>query len=351
MSRLAVRCVGLSKSYGGVLAVEGLNLDIWRGEILALLGPSGCGKTTTLRLIAGFETPDAGTVKIGGRVVAGPEGCLSPELRRVGMVFQSYALFPHLSLAENVAYGLKRGSGRKAQVQDALSAVGLSGLEPRMPHEISGGQQQRVALARALAPRPDVLLLDEPFSNLDAGRRAMVREEVRDILKAGATTALFVTHDQEEALFIGDRIAILSDGRLEQVGTPEDVFQAPATRFVAEFLGMSDFLPARVVPGGLETELGLHIQPNAPTAGMSVDLLVRPDDLSLHPDPQGTARITRCVFRGMDYLYQVTLPSGRELRCLSPHTTRYVPGTPARVELTPGHALTWFPNGRRLNPR
>jgi iron(III) transport system ATP-binding protein len=266
------------------------------------------------------------------------------------MVFQNYALFPHLTLAQNVAYGLKRGKDRAAQVGEALSMVGLGGLEARMPHEISGGQQQRVALARALAPQPDVLLLDEPFSNLDAGRRARVREEVREILKASAATALFVTHDQEEALFMGDRIMILNDGQLEQVGTPEDVFQTPATRFVAEFLGMSDFLPARIVPRGLETELGLHIQPLTPPAGTSVDVLVRPDDLRLQPDPQGTARVARCVFRGMDYLYHVALPSGREVRCLGPHTTRYVPGTPARVELTPGHALTWFPNGHRLNP-
>ncbi len=350
MSRIAVHCISLSKSFEGIRAVENLNLDVRHGEILTLLGPSGCGKTTTLRLIAGFETPDAGWVKIGGRVVAGPESCLAPERRRVGMVFQSYALFPHLTLAENVAYGLERGEDRAVRVREALSRVGLSGLEARLPYEISGGQQQRVALARALAPRPQVLLLDEPFSNLDAGRRAKVREETREILKASAATALFVTHDQEEALFMGDRIGILNAGRLEQIGTPEDVFQSPVTRFVAEFLGMSDFLPARVVPQGLETELGIHPQPLRLPAGTLVEVLVRPDDLTLYPDPQGRARVIRSVFRGMDYLYHVVLPSGREIRCLGPHTDRYAPGTSARVDLTPGHALTWFPNGHKLYP-
>jgi iron(III) transport system ATP-binding protein len=204
-----------------------------------------------------------------------------------------------------------------------------------------------VALARALAPRPEVLLLDEPFSNLDPGRRVQVRNEVRAILKASGMTAVFVTHDQEEALAIGDRLGILYAGRLEQVGTPQEVFQAPATRFVAEFLGIPDFLSGRVTPIGLETELGIaHPQVEVGLAlGTQVDVLVRPDDLTLHPDPQGEGRVVDCIFRGMDYLYQVALPSGRQVRCLGPHTTRYAPGTPVRVELTPGHAMTWFPNG------
>jgi iron(III) transport system ATP-binding protein len=271
--------------------------------------------------------------------------CLPPEQRRVGMVFQTYALFPHLSVADNIAYGLRRDADCAARVREALSLVDLSGLESRLPHELSGGQQQRVALARALAPRPKVLLLDEPFSNLDAGRRAQVREEVRDILKRMGTSAVFVTHDQEEALFMGDQVAILNQGRLEQVGTPEEIFHQPATRFVAEFLGLPNFLPARVTPEGLEMELGVQRQTLDLPPGTLVDVLVRPDDLTLVPDPQGNARIARCIFRGMDYLYQVALPSGQSIQCLGPHTTRYDPGTPVRVELTPGHALTWFPNG------
>jgi iron(III) transport system ATP-binding protein len=343
----AIRCVGLSKSYEHIRAVDGLDLTLGQGEILALLGPSGCGKSTTLRLVAGFETPDGGRVEIGGRLVAGPDICLPPEKRSVGMVFQSYALFPHLTVAQNVGYGLSRAEVRAGWAQEALTLVGLSGVETRMPHELSGGQQQRVALARALAPRPEVLLLDEPFSNLDAGRRVQVRHEVHEILKVSGTTTLFVTHDQEEALAVGDRVGILHDGRLEQVSTPQEVFQAPATRFVAEFLGIPDFLPARVTQLGLETELGVaqphadvHLPPDA-----RGDVLVRPDDLTLRQDPEGGSRIVRCIFRGMDYLYHVVLPSGREIRCLGPHAACYAPGTPVRVDLTPGHTLTWFPNG------
>jgi iron(III) transport system ATP-binding protein len=321
---------------------------VQQGEVLVLLGPSGCGKTTTLRLIAGFEVPDAGQLEIGGRLAAGPGICLPPEERRVGMVFQSYAIFPHLTVGGNVAYGLNRVQVRAGRIQEVLALVGLSGFESRMPHELSGGQQQRVALARALAPRPEVLLLDEPFSNLDAGRRVQVRQEVREILKACATTVLFVTHDQEEALYMGDRVGILNAGRLEQIGTPQEVFGGPATRFVAQFLSIPDFLPALMTREGLQTELGIaqpqgavHLPP-----GAHVDVLVRPDDLTMHVDPQGRAQVVRSIFRGMDYLYHVALPSGDEIRCLGAHTTCYPPGTPVRVELTPGHALTWFPNPR-----
>lgn len=344
MSHIVVRCVGLSKSFASTRAVDSLDLIARQGETLALLGPSGCGKTTTLRLIAGFEVPEAGRVEISGRLVVGPGVFLPPEQRRVGMVFQSYALFPHLTVAENVTYGLNRTQARASRAREVLALVGLSGFESRMPHELSGGQQQRVALARALAPQPEMLLLDEPFSNLDAGRRVQVRQEVREILKASGTTALFVTHDQEEALFMGDRVGILNAGHLEQVGTPQEVFGVPATRFVAEFLGIPDFLPAWVTLQGLETELGLA-QPQVKVPlplGTQVDVLVRPDDLTLHLDPKGEARIVRSIFRGMDYLYHVALPSGREVRCLGPHTTRYFLDTSVRVELTPGHPLNWY---------
>ncbi len=350
MSHMAVHCVGLIKSFGDVQAVRNLDLTVQSREILALLGPSGCGKTTILRLIAGFETPDAGSITIGGRLVVGDGVYLPPEQRRVGMVFQNYALFPHLTVVENVAYGLKKSKERSKRVQEALALVELNGLEERWPHELSGGQQQRVALARALAPQPAVLLLDEPFSNLDAGKRVQVREDVREILKASEVTALFVTHDQEEALFMGDRVAVINAGQLEQVGTPEEVYQAPATRFVAEFFGPSGFLPAQVTPHGLETELGVQLQPLALPPGTWVDVLMRPDDLTLYPDPQGAARIIRSIFRGMDYLYEVVLPSGRVIQCLGPHTARYAAGTPVRVALTPGHALTWFLNGHESHP-
>jgi iron(III) transport system ATP-binding protein len=333
-----------------VVAVDELSLEVAPGELLALVGPSGCGKTTILRLIAGLEAPDQGRIAIRGRLAAGKDVWLPPEARKVSLVFQDYALFPHMTVAENVGFGL-RGWEREARVrrvEEVLDMVQLSHLADRYPHELSGGEQQRVALARALAPQPEVLLLDEPFSNLDAGLRAQVREEVRDILKAVGTTVLFVTHDQEEALFMGDRVAVLNAGRLEQVGTPEEVFHCPATRFVAEFMGHTGFLPARVTPEGLETELGFLPQRLPLPPGTEVDVLVRPDDLTLRPDPQGTARVQRRIFQGMHHLHRVVLPSGRIVHCLTLHTEHYPPGSAVRVELAPGHALACFVNGRAI---
>lgn len=341
--------------------MEGLNLTVLRGEVLALLGPSGCGKTTTLRLIAGFEVPDAGRVGIGGRLVAapasGPEGhparrgvFLPPEQRRVGMVFQDYALFPHLTVAENVAYGLKRGEDREVRVGEVLALVGLSGLEARLPHELSGGQQQRVALARALAPQPEVLLLDEPFSNLDAGLRTQVREEVRDILKVTSTTAIFVTHDQEEALFMGDRVAILNAGRLEQVGTPDEIFGAPASRFVADFMGPTDFVPGEVTPEGVRTEIGTLAQRVDLPVGTPVEVAIRADDVTLAPDSTSAARVLARHFKGMVNVYRVRLPSGQIVHSLQAHTLTLAPGAPVRVQAEPGHPLACFARNSTTEP-
>ena len=342
MNTIAVRCERLRKLFSRTPAVHEVNLDVIGGEVLALLGPSGCGKTTTMRLIAGFERPDAGTITIGGRPVAGPKHFVAPEQRRVGMVFQNYALFPHLSVADNITYGLARGMNRQARMKAVLELVGLPGLERRMPHELSGGQQQRVALARALAPEPQVLLLDEPFSGLDAGLRDQVRGEVARILRESGATVIVVTHNQDEALFLGNRVAIMNAGRIEQIAAPEEIYAAPASRFVAEFMGAAFFVAATVQNGGLATELGFLPQPVNLAVGTQVETAVRPDDLTMQADPTGTARIINTIYRGGSYLYEICLPSGNLVRYEGPHTHYYPPGTAVQVGLTPGHPLAYF---------
>jgi iron(III) transport system ATP-binding protein len=311
-----LRLRGLRKSFGDVVAVDGLDLDVPEGAICALLGPSGCGKTTTLRLIAGLERSDAGTVEIGGKEVEGPGGSVAAERRRIGMVFQDYALFPHMDVAANVGYALGRRPD-KAKVERALETVGLGGLGKRNPHELSGGQQQRVALARALVAEPRALLLDEPFSNLDAGLRARVREEVREILTEQKLTSVFVTHDQEEALSVADVVAVVNEGRVEQVGTPEDVYSRPATRWVAGFLGEIEVLPGKAVNGTIKCELGQL--PNRHGHLGEVDVLVRPESLAIgtiepadRPSQKATVR-SRSFF-GHDQLVELELPSGTVVR-------------------------------------
>jgi len=341
VSEPAVRCEGLIKSYGRSLALKGLNLTINDGETLALLGPSGSGKTTALRLVAGFEIPDSGIVEIAGRRVAGPALFVPPEQRHIGMVFQDYALFPNQSVAGNVGFGIPNKSGREARVVEALALVGLEGLGNRMPHELSGGQQQRVALARALAPRPTVLLMDEPFSNLDAGLRTQVRTEVREILKSTNTTSLFVTHDQDEALYMGDQVAVLDWGELKQMESPEGIYHTPETRFVAEFLGIADFIPAAFQAGNLETEIGM-IPWGQKSPPEGVEVLLRPDDMSLAPSTSGQGTIVGRIFQGPSYLYEVELESQRKVRVLQHHTKRYEVGEKVQVRIVAEHRLACF---------
>lgn len=304
----ALRCKGLHKRFGSTAALDGFELEVRRGELLVLFGPSGCGKTTALRVVAGIERPDAGEVWIGGRRVTG-EDWVPPERRHVGMVFQDWALFPHLDVWHNVAFGLRGASD--GRVRDILALVQMEGFERHMPHELSGGQQQRVALARALAPGPEVILLDEPFSNLDASLRSELRTEVRSVLRASGATAVFVTHDREEALSLADRIAVMAEGRVVQVGTPYEVYADPISALVAHLIGEANLLPVRVLDGVAETPFG-----PVPAPGRSdgaADMLVRPEDISLDPDPGGTARVTAVEFYGHDQLVRIRLADGTPL--------------------------------------
>lgn len=299
------------KRFPGVAAANGVSFELARGQLMALLGPSGCGKTTTLRLIAGFERLDAGIIEIGGQRVAGPGLHLPPERRRVGMVFQEYALFPHLSVAHNILFGLHAYAGdRTRRMAQVLELVGLTGYEARMPHELSGGQQQRVALARALAPEPDLVLLDEPFSNLDAGLRVRVRAEVRSILRQANATAIFVTHDQEEALSLVDTVAVLIQGVVHQVAPPQKLYRHPADVHVATFLGDANFLPGSARGRQVECELGM-LETVTENHG-AVDVLVRPENIAVTPAAADAPTRVRAInFFGHDQLVSVQLASGR----------------------------------------
>jgi iron(III) transport system ATP-binding protein len=313
---IMIRLQRVSKNFGAIEAVRDLDLELTRGRILALLGPSGCGKTTTLRLLAGFESPDTGEIEIAGRPVAGHGTSVAPEKRRVGMVFQDYALFSHLTVAKNVAYGLKGilgGKKRGVRVAEVMGLARLEGLEDRMPHELSGGQQQRVALARALAPEPAIVLLDEPFSNLDAALRTEMRSEMREILKAAGATAVFVTHDQAEALSFADEVAVMFDGTMVQVAPPEALYHRPATREVAEFVGEANFMPGTAEDGRLRCALG-----DVPACGEcvgNVEAMLRPEALHLRALVNGEdagveATVIAREFYGHDQLVKLRLDSG-----------------------------------------
>ena len=332
---IALRTLGLVKRFGEVVAVDDVDLAVAEGEFVGVLGPSGCGKTTLLRLVAGFERPDAGGVEIDGQVVAGPRRDVPPERRRIGMVFQESALFPHLDVAGNIGFGLGR-RGREQRVAELVALVGLAGLQRRMPHELSGGQQQRVALARALAPDPALVLLDEPFSSLDATLRAQLRGEVRDILRTARATTVFVTHDQDEALEISDRVAVMRAGRIEQMSTPDELYLRPANRFVAGFVGEANLLPGEVRHGEVQTLVGRFRAGNGQLAdGVRAEVLLRPeqlhmlpiDRLSSPPRPESVLRIVRRVFHGSEVHHVLRSPSGLELEAATPSSGTLEVGT------------------------
>jgi iron(III) transport system ATP-binding protein len=343
MTEPALVLEGVSKSYGSVAAACDLRLEAAPGELLTLIGPSGCGKSTTLRLVAGLERPDGGCIRIAGDTVAQGRSFTPPERRRVGLVFQDHALFPHLTVERNVAFGIDRLSRaeQRTRVAEVLELVRLGNLAKRYPHELSGGEQQRVALARALAPRPAVVLLDEPFSSLDETLRAQVRAETVQALRETGTTALLVTHDQTEALSTGDRVVVMRRGVIEQADSPHAVFESPATRFVASFMGDADFLPAHVQNALLTCEIGVvSTVPGWAHADVDVDVVLRPHEVALTPDLDAAARVVDVEYHGAFVLHTVRLDSGRTLRSWQTHAVRYPIGTPVAVSVVPGISPT-----------
>ncbi|SNS70511.1 putative spermidine/putrescine transport system ATP-binding protein [Asanoa hainanensis] len=334
---VAVRLEEVSRRFGTVQALDGLDLDLAPGELVALLGPSGCGKTTALRILAGLEDADSGRILVGGKDVAG----VPVNRRDMGMVFQAYSLFPHLTAAENVEFGLRlrrqSAAARRRRALEMLELVGIGTHAARFPQQLSGGQQQRVALARALAIQPQVLLLDEPLSALDAKVRLQLRDEIRRIQLEVGTTTLFVTHDQEEALALADRVGVMQAGRLEQIGSPEDIYRNPATPFVASFVGLSNRLAGVLGADGVSV-LGTPLPVlNASVAPGPVEALVRPESVDLTADPLADARVVAVSFLGPLARVTVSLPDETLVvaQVSSARLADLPPGTAVRVTLLP----------------
>ncbi len=342
----SVEIAGLVHAYGTHAVVRGMSFALAPGRIGCLLGPSGCGKTTVLRCIAGFEPVSGGTIALAGRLVSRPGHVVPPEQRRIGMVFQDYALFPHLSVAGNVGFGLDRlkAEERRNRTHAMLDLVGLRDSAGVFPHELSGGQQQRVALARALAPGPELLLLDEPFSNLDVDLRERLSLEVREILKAAGTTAILVTHDQHEAFALADEIGIMLGGTIEQWDTAYNLYHQPRTRFVADFVGQGVFLHGVAIGRGrVVTELG-ELATDSPLGmaeGAAVDLLLRPDDIVHDDESRWQAEVAAKAFRGADFLYTLRLASGTRVLSLVPSHHDHAIGERIGIRLAIDHVVAF----------
>jgi iron(III) transport system ATP-binding protein len=350
--QLEVRDVTVA--YGGREIVRAVSFELEAGAIGCLLGPSGCGKTTVLRAIAGFEPVTRGAILIRGREVSGPNRTLAPESRRIGMVFQDFALFPHLTVARNVGFGLRAlpRRARAERVDELLELVGMQQAARQYPHQLSGGMQQRVALARAMAPRPDILLLDEPFSSMDADLREQLAREVGEVLRRDGVTAVLVTHDQFEAFAMADQIGVLGQGQIHQWGTGFDLYHEPTNRFVADFIGQGVILPGEVVDAlRVRTELGrvAGSRTHGLQAGDAAEVLIRPDDLIYDESSPRRATVVARAFRGAEYLYTLRLESGIQCLCLVPSHHQHAIGDDIGIRLEATH-LVVFPRGAANDP-
>lgn len=335
---------GIECRYDQLVITQEISFSLNQGDICCLLGPSGCGKTTLLRTIAGFDQVHAGQIKLNGELISSPSMMVQPEQRQIGMVFQDYALFPHLSIADNIGFGLRKlsSSDKKKRVHEMLELVNMQELADRYPHELSGGQQQRVALARALAPRPQLILLDEPFSNLDFELRKHLGLEVRRILKSLNISAVLVTHDQTEAFAMADYVGVLNQGRLQQWDTPFNLYHEPRNRFVANFVGQGYFIPGILKEHHkVQTEVGLFEGNRAYPwpEGTAVDVLLRPDDIIENPNGQIKATVEQCTFAGSATLYRLRLPSGQIVESMFNSHAEYAIGEQVGIEMKADHLI------------
>lgn len=334
---LLIRTRSVSKSYDEEQVLSDFNLDVWKGSITGILGSSGSGKTTALRLIAGFDRPDAGIIEMKNEVIVSDEVWLPPERRNIGMVFQDYALFPHLSVEKNIAFGLGKNDLEKGRLKEVIDMCNLSGLINKFPQELSGGQQQRVALARALAPNPEVVLLDEPFTSLDAQMARVLRDEVVELLKNTETTAIIVTHDQEEALSVCDVVSVLEKGKIIQSSTPQEIYLNPVSKTVANSVGDPNILKGFSIDGRVETSLGTFVS----AYEGALDVSIRPECIELNLDSEGSYIVKECTFYGHDQVISFQNSKGEVFRARSLPNTIYEAGDKVNIEIS---EVTTFPS-------